>query len=332
MGEASEGRLETAEQRQDLAHARRRASLTHAYGPIIDELLRDPAITDIMRNADGNLWCVKHGRGRFRVGELSAQRAESLIRQIASHMGADATREQPTVSGILPGTNARFQGVLPPVSQQPIFAIRKPAQVVYTLDDFVRDQILSARGADALRQAIENRMNLLIAGATGSGKTTLGNACLAEPAFCRDRVVLIEDTRELQCSADDRVELVAPPLLPNMPMEELVRTTLRLFPGRIVIGEVRGPEALTMVKAWGTGHPGGLCTIHANGPRDALYRLEDLIGEVTVTMPRRSIVRAVNLIVFIERDPNIAPGRRVTGMTRPALGPGGDYVFEDLVM
>ena len=329
MSEATLDRS-TTEERKNTAQARNSACFLHVLGPTIGELLRDPKITDIMLNADGILWCEEHGRGRRKVGELSASAAESLIRLLASHMGTEATREHPTVSGVLPGTNARFQGVLPPVSQRPIFAIRKPAQFVYTLADFVRDNILSPDGADALREAIERRVNLLIAGGTGSGKTTLANACLAEPAFCRDRVVIIEDTRELQCSAEDRVELVAPPLRPNVQMDELVRTTLRLFPGRIVIGEVRGAEALTMIKAWGTGHPGGLCTLHANGPRDALYRLEDLIGEVAVTIPQRSIARAVGLIVFIERDASHAAGRRVTGITRPSIGANGEYVFDDL--
>lgn len=321
----------TTEDRHSTTHARRTASLSAVLGQIIEELLRDPKVTDIMLNADGTLWCEEHGKGRRKVGVMAPAAAESLIRLLASHMGTEATRDHPTVSGVLPGTNARFQGVLPPVSQRPIFAIRKPAQLVYTLADFVRDGILSQEGAKLLRDAIEHRVNLLIAGGTGSGKTTLANACLAEPAFCRDRVVIIEDTRELQCSAEDRVELVAPPLLPNVPMDELVRTTLRLFPGRIVIGEVRGPEALTMIKAWGTGHPGGLCTLHANGPRDALYRLEDLIAEVAVTVPQRSIARAIGLIVFIERDAAHSAGRRVTGLTRPSLGPDGNYSFEDLV-
>ena len=314
------------------SQARRHASLIHVYGPVIDELLHEPAVTDIMLNADGSLWCEEHGKSRRKVGELPAGRAESIIRLLASHMGTEATHEHPTVSGILPGTSARFQGVLPPVSQRPIFAIRKPAQVDYTLDDFVNDRILTTYAADILRDAVERRVNLLIAGGTGSGKTTLANACLAEPAFCRDRVVLIEDTRELRCFAEDRVELVAPPQLTNVPMEELVRTTLRLFPGRIVIGEVRGSEALTMIKAWGTGHPGGLCTLHANGPRDALYRIEDLIGEVAVSVPRRSIARAIGLIVFIERDAHHSAGRRVTGIARPSLTPDGEYEFEDSEM
>jgi len=330
--ETNANRTSTGDERQNTAQDRRNASMIHAHGPIIGALLHDPKVTDIMLNADGTLWCEEHGKGRRKVGELSPSRAESLIRLLASHMGAEATREHPTVSGVLPGTNARFQGVLPPVSQRPVFAIRKPAQVVYTLDDFVRDGILSHQGADTLREAIERRINLLIAGGTGSGKTTLANGCLAEPAFCRDRVVLIEDTRELQCSAEDHVELLAPPLLPNVPMDELLRTTLRLFPTRIVVGEVRGKEALTMIKAWGTGHPGGLCTIHANGPRDALYQLEEYIGEVAVTPPRRSIARAVGLVVFIERGTFNDAGRRVTGMTRPSIGTNGDYVFEDLTM
>jgi type IV secretion system protein VirB11 len=320
----------TGDRRHSATEARRTASLTHAYGPTIDELRRNPLVTDIMLNSDGTLWCEEQGKGRRKVGEMSASRAESLIRLVASHMGTEATRERPMVEGVLPGTNARFQGILPPVTLRPTFAIRKPSGLIFSLDDYVRNGVITQRGADHLRDAIERRVNLLIAGGTGSGKTTLANACLAEPAFRRDRIVLIEDTRELQCLAEDRVELVVPPLLPGISMEELLRTTLRLFPRRIVIGEVRGREALTMVKAWGTGHPGGLCTIHANGPKDALYRLEELIGEVAVSTPRRSIARAIGLVVYIERGSFGPAGRRVTGIGRPSLGTGEEYEFEDL--
>jgi type IV secretion system protein VirB11 len=304
--------------------------MTHALGAEITEALRDPDVTDIHLNADGVLRSVGHGAGCKILGQLSSERAESVIRLLASHMGAEVTPECPTVSGVLPGTIARFQGVVPPVSERPIFAIRKHAQVIYTLDDLVRDGVLSNVGASAIRSAVVQRENLLIVGGTGSGKTTVANSILAEPAFCQDRVVLIEDTRELQCAAADCVELVAAPTLETVTMDELVRTTLRLFPGRIVIGEVRGPEALSMIKAWGTGHPGGLCTLHANGPRDALYRLEDLIGEVAVSIPRRTIANAVGLIVFIERGQFNAAGRRVTGMTRPSLDEEGNYDFEDI--
>lgn len=316
--------------RRQTSAARRLASMDHVLGPEIGDELRNPSVTDIHLNEDGVIRVVEHGSDCRILGEMSPDRAESVIRLLASHMGAAATREQPTVSGVLPGTTVRFQGVLPPVSKRPIFALRKASEVVYTLDDFVRDEILSPSARDTIRTAIAQRENLLIAGGTGSGKTTLANACLAEPAVTRDRIVIIEDTRELQCNAADRVELLAPPLLKTVTMDDLVRTTLRLFPDRIVIGEVRGPEALSMIKAWGTGHPGGLCTLHANGPRDALYRLEDLIREVAVTIPRRSIANAIGLVVFIERGPFNAAHRRVTSMARPRIGSDGDYDFEDI--
>ena len=319
-----------AERRSHEVLDRRLASMAHALGPEIADALADPAVTDIHLNADGVLRCVGQGFACRILGDLSPQRAESVIRLLASHMGTEVTAERPTVSGVLPGTIARFQGVVPPVSAKPIFAIRKHSEVIFTLDDLVNDGVLSQTGVDMVRRAIMARVNVLIVGGTGSGKTTIANACLAEPAFCQDRVVLIEDTRELQCAAADRIELIAAPLLQDISMDELVRTTLRLFPGRIVIGEVRGPEALSMIKAWGTGHPGGLCTIHANGPRDALYRLEDLIGEVAVTIPRRTIAQTIGLIVFVERGHDNKAGRKVTGMTRPRLGDDGEYAFDDI--
>lgn len=316
--------------RPSLSADRRLASMTRALGPDISGALSNPKVTDVLLNADGTLRSVEHGRGSVVIGTLTPDRAESVIRLLASHMGAEVTANRPTVSGVLPGTIARFQGVIPPVSGNPIFAIRKHSDVVYSIDEQVQAGVLSPRAAAVIREAIQRRFNIVIAGGTGSGKTTLANSLLAEPAFCEDRIVLIEDTRELQCAAADRIELVAAPVIENITMEELVRTTLRLFPGRIVIGEVRGAEALTMIKAWGTGHPGGLCTLHANGPSDALYRIEDLIGEAAVTVPRRTIANTIGLIVFIERNAKAKAGRQVTGMTQPSFGEDGDYEFEDV--
>jgi type IV secretion system protein VirB11 len=167
--------------------------------------------------------------------------------------------------------------------------------------------------AALLRRAAVERQNLLIAGGTGSGKTTLANAILAEPAFSADRVVLIEDTAELQCAAPDRVEMLTKRTDPAVTMTDLVRDTLRLRPDRIIIGEVRDGSALDLLKAWNTGHPGGLATIHANSAAEALTRLEDLIGEVTQRVPYRAIAQAINLVVFIERT---ATGRRVRTVAR----------------
>lgn len=311
---------------------RRLASLELVLGSEIGYELRNPAVTDVLVNEDGLIRVVEQGATARVLGNLSAERCESVIRLLATHMGASATRQQPTVSGVLPGTAVRFQGVLPPVTRRPILALRKASEVRYTLDDFVRDGVISDLAAKTIRAAIENRENLLIAGGTGSGKTTLAKACLMEPAFARDRIVVIEDTRELECAAPDHVHLLAPPALKSVTMDDLVRTTLRLFPGRIIIGEVRGPEALTMVKAWGTGHPGGLCTIHANAPRDALYRLEDLIREAALTVPKRSIANAIGLVVFIERGAFGPAHRRVTSMVRPRMETGTDYLFEDIAL
>ena len=230
------------------------------------------------------------------------------------------TRDRPRISATLPVTGERFQGAFMPIVANPAFAIRKRPEIVFTLKDYIREGIMSEAMAEALRQAAETRQNLLIAGGTGSGKTTLANAILALPAFARDRVVLIEDTAELQCSAEDRLEMLTKRTEPPVTMTDLVRDTLRLRPDRIIIGEVRDGSALDLLKAWNTGHPGGLATIHANSAVEALSRLEDLIGEVTQRVPYRAIAQAINLVVFIERTPD---GRRVRSVTR-VLGREGD--------
>ena len=171
------------------------------------------------------------------------------------------------------------KGLLPPLAERPVFTIRKRASIVFTLDDYVAKGILPAAGAEVIRRAVVDRKNILVAGGTGSGKTTLVNAILAEPPFKSDRIVLIEDTKELQCPAEDKVELLTKNTEPRVTMTDLLRMTLRLRPDRIIIGEVRGPEALAMLKAWNTGHPGGVATIHANSAADALRRIEDLVGK-----------------------------------------------------
>ena len=185
--------------------------------------------------------------------------------------------------------------------------------MIFSLADYVDKGIMTAAMAEVLRQAAQSRQNLLIAGGTGSGKTTLANAILAEPAFSADRVVLIEDTAELQCAAPDRIEMLTKRTEPQVTMTDLVRDTLRLRPDRIIIGEVRDGSALDLLKAWNTGHPGGLATIHANSAAEALTRLEDLIGEVTQRIPHRAIAQAINVVVFIERS---ASGRSVKEVSR----------------
>lgn len=252
-------------------------ALRLAMSVTIRNALIDPMVVEVMVNSDGKIWLDRIGEGRINTGEtLTPDQAETVIRVIANHIKEVATAANPMISGVLPETGERFQGMLPPLVKAPSFTIRKRPEIIYTLDDYVDRGIMTDGQADALRQAVAQRANILIAGGTGSGKTTLANAILIDPAFKSDRVVLIEDTPELQCSADDRLELLTKRTVPPVTIQDLVKATLRLRPDRIIIGEVRDGAALDMLEAWNTGHPGGLCTLHANSATDALNRIEDL--------------------------------------------------------
>jgi type IV secretion system protein VirB11 len=281
----------------DVSAERRHAMLKTAMGPAIAQALADPAVIEVMVNPDGNLWIDRLGDGRFSADlRIHASEVERIIRLVASHVRAEAHADNPIVSAELP-TGERFEGLLPPVTRGPCFAIRKPAAKIYTLADYVRDRIMVPIQADALRRAVRGRRNILVAGGTSSGKTTLANALLAEIAEADERVILIEDTRELQCAAKDCVALRTKTGI--VTMADLVRSTLRLRPDRIIVGEVRGAEALDMLKAWNTGHPGGIATVHANSAPSALYRIEQLVQEGVAIIPRRLIAEAIDLIVFI---------------------------------
>jgi type IV secretion system protein VirB11 len=201
------------------------------------------------------------------------------------------------VSAELPETRERFEGLLPPIAAAPCFSIRKPAGVTFTLSGYIDKAIMTSGQAQALRQAIAARQNILIAGGTSSGKTTLANALLAEIATLDERVIILEDTRELRCDAEDCVALKTKPGVATL--ADLVRSTLRLRPDRIIIGEVRGAEALDMLKAWNTGHPGGIATIHANSASAALSRLEQLLQEAVMVVPKTLIAEAIDVIVYL---------------------------------
>jgi len=306
------------------ADDRRRAMLRTAMGPVIAAALADPLVIEVMVNPDGILRLDRLGEGRVDTGErLEAAEAERIIRLVASHVRAEVHANNPIVSAELP-SGERFEGLLPPVALAPFFAIRKPAARVYRLADYVAEHIMMPIQADALRKAVRDRRNILVAGGTSSGKTTLANALLAE--ILDERVILIEDTRELQCAAPDCVALRTRRGVVSM--ADLVRSTLRLRPDRIVVGEVRGAEALDMLKAWNTGHPGGIATVHANSARSALYRIEQLCQEGIVTVPRRLIAEAINLVVFIHGR---GTGRRIETVAEvTGLDGNGDYAVTAL--
>ena len=322
---------------------RRRAMLRTAMGPAIAAALGDPRVIEIMVNPNGALRLDLLGEGRVDTDiRLDAPQVERIIRLVASHVRAEVHADRPIVSAELPphgaGAGERFEGVLPPVSTGPCFAIRKPASRVHRLIDYVNDGIMTAEAARELAQAVVDHRNILVAGGTSSGKTTLANALLAEMATRDERIILIEDTRELQCAAPDTVALrtrsaggtmTGAIMAGAVTMADLVRSTLRLRPDRIIVGEVRGHEALDMLKAWNTGHPGGIATVHANSAASALYRLEQLVQESVVTVPRRLIAEAIDLVVFIAGR---GLARRVeTIVVVTGLDAQGDYAVTDLI-
>ncbi|NGQ93320.1 P-type conjugative transfer ATPase TrbB [Rhodobacter sp. HX-7-19] len=312
----------TADHRNSEAWSRGARMLRTALGASIARLLEDPGVVEVMLNPDGRIWVDRLSQGLADTGErLSAADGERIVRLVAHHVGAEVHARSPRVSAELPETGERFEGVLPPVVAAPAFAIRKPAVAVFTLGDYVTAGIMTDHQADILRSAVTARANILVAGGTSTGKTTLTNALLAEVAKTSDRVVIIEDTRELQCAAPNLVALRTKDGVATL--SDLVRSSLRLRPDRIPVGEVRGAEALDLLKAWGTGHPGGVGTIHAGSAIGALRRLEQLIQEAVITVPRALIAETIDLVAVLAGR---GSARRLVELARvEGLGADGDY-------
>ncbi|HCX09037.1 MAG TPA: P-type conjugative transfer ATPase TrbB [Hyphomonas sp.] len=294
---------------------RRSAMLRTAFCSVVREALEAPDTIEIMANPDGSVWIEKAGIGLI-ISEhtLPSSDRERVIRLVASGVGVAANRTSPIISAELPGSGDRFEGLLPPVSTAPCFSIRKPATTPFELGDYVTQGALAPALAQALKDAIATHANILIAGGTSSGKTTFTNALLAEPSLHDDRIVILEDTRELRCAAPNVVQLRTH--RGSTSLQDLVRSTLRLRPDRIIIGEVRGAEALDLLKAWNTGHPGGITTLHANSAHGALARLEQLTLEATPRAPFDLIAEAIDVVVFMSRaggQRRVEEALRVTG-------------------
>ena len=289
--------MASTHQRQE-AIQRGTRMLRTALGADVARFLEDPAIIEVMLNPDGRIWVDRLSDGLADTGKvMSAADGERIVRLVAHHVGAEVHSGNPRVSAELPESGERFEGLLPPVVAAATFAIRKPAVAVFTLADYTANGIMTVEQAEVLRLAVERRKNILVAGGTSTGKTTLTNALLAEVAKTSDRVVLIEDTRELQCAAPNLVAMRTKDGVASL--SDLVKSSLRLRPDRIPVGEVRGSEALDLLKAWGTGHPGGVGTIHANTAIGALRRLEQLVQEAVITVPRALIADTIDVIAVL---------------------------------
>jgi type IV secretion system protein VirB11 len=297
--------------------------LRTALGADVRTWLAQDDVVEVMLNPDGRLWVDRLGEGLSDTGvTLDAAEGERIIRLVAHHVGGEAHARSPRISAELPDSGERFEGLLPPVVAAPTFAIRKPAIRAVSLADYVDQGVMSRAQADALSAAVAWRRNILIAGATASGKTTLANALLAELAGTDERVVVLEDTIELRCPAPNTVALRSKDGVASL--TELLRSTLRLRPDRIIVGEVRGPEALDLIKAWGTGHPGGVATVHAGTPLGAMRRLEQLIAEAAAAVPRELIAETVEIVAVLTGR---GAARRLTDLVAVQGLTAGGYAF-----
>ena len=291
--------------------------------------IEDPAVLEVMLNADSIVWVDRAGDGLVETAlRMSAADAETMLKLIASIAQLELGPDNPTLSARVPGWGLRVQASLPPIVDAPVFALRKPARLVFTLDDYVRKEILSSEQAAKLRAAVLAKANILFGGPTSSGKTTLANAAMAVMSETGDRIYIVEDTPELQCSARNHVRVV---LQTGYTAQRAIADALRFRPDRIVVGEVRDGSALQLIKAWNTGHGGGLATIHADDTPRMLDRVCQLIEEVLPTAPRQYVAEAINVLVHIRRDPRHPAGRVVSDIDRvEGLASNGRWLLSPL--
>ena len=317
--------------RNEEAIERIREKIRREAGPKVMGALGDPLVVEILLNSDGSLWIERLGTEMRCEGSLERTAADNLIATVASYYSLVTNRENPILECEFLLDGSRFQALVSPIVESPIFSIRKRELKTHTLADYVAVGIMSSSQAECVQSAIARRDNILVVGGTGTGKTTLGNALIDTMVEVspEHRIVIIEDTREIQCRAQNSVQMKTSE---NKSMTQLLRATLRLRPDRIIVGEVRGGEALALLKAWNTGHPGGIATLHANNARAGLIRLEQLVAEAVTDSGGRQmstlIAEAVDLIVVISK---IGGQRKITEIAQVKGFDGADYVIEERI-
>jgi type IV secretion system protein TrbB len=294
------------------------SAIKQTLGEDIIALLEDDNVIEIMRNASGTVCVERLGKNIEQSKIFLSDRAtESFIRFLASVAKEVCNEKHPSLAMKLPYWHARFQGLLPPIVDAPAFSIRKHSKHVFQLEDYVEKGELSVEHHDCLMTAVDNRENILISGGTGSGKTTFANALLQKMLATGDRIISVEDTPELRLDSKTGQQIFTKDGI-GYGSQQALKDILRLRPDRIVVGEVRDGACLDLIKAWNTGHSGGLTTIHANSCELALQRIESLIAEVSVTIPRELIAQTVNIIVQVKREAGkrcVSDIRRITGLS-----------------
>ena len=303
------------------------AKLRREMGEQVRAAMDDPQVVEVMLNPNGSVWTDKLGKGMEYLCDMSDVQALQMLGTIAHMLGTVINANNPKVEGELPGDGSRVEGVIPPIVLHPSFNLRKKASAVFPLSSYVDSGRATPEDAEILREAVKSRKNILVVGGTGTGKTTFVNAIINEMKLLtpQHRILILEDTAELQCSMDNFVAMRSND---GFSMQDLLKIVMRQRPDRIIVGEVRGKEALDMIKAWNTGHPGGVCTVHANDARAGLLRIEQLISEISQTPMRELVGEAIDVVAFLIRDPKLGP--KLAELIAVDGVKNNEYIFRDL--
>ncbi len=286
-----------------IADERLLKNLEHNCGALIMEALNDKEVIEIMLNPDGKLWIERYGKDQEYVGDIPVAQSKIILSLVASALDVTVNAQSPVVEGSFPLDGSRFEGTYPPIVSAPSFALRKKANKILTLNDYLKSETITKEVIPIIQNAIVKRKNIMVVGGTSSGKTTFVNAVINELySLCPDdRLLILEDTAELQSKSPNSVFFLTSELA-NIGMRNLTKICMRYAPKRILVGEVRDSSALELLKLWNTGHPGGIGTFHADGAEEALERLEELVEEAGNGGKQKLIGRAVDLIVFMEKN------------------------------
>lgn len=302
--------------------------LENVLGNELVHLINDTSVLDIMLNQDSYIFVERFGVGMQKTNlKIPASKAIQIIELVASYNSNVVTAKSPIISATLPN-GSRFEGVIGDVTNNnPIFSIRNHSNKIFTLEDYERNGVVTTKQKEFLINAIKKQKNILVVGGTGSGKTTFINACLQVLNNSDERLFILEDTRELQVSCINKNFLTT---TYYVNMNSLLKTCMRMNPDRIIVGELRSGEVtLELLKAWNSGHSGGLSTIHANDALGGLHKLEQYLLEVTEANMSKLIATSIDIIVYLEKENNVRKVKEIK-LLKEFDNNINDYVLKEI--